>query len=144
MWVILFGVMFYIPVKVVPGNSSSFQAVIFGFKDYLFLGIASFLSSLIVIMQVKILKQVKSVRTMAGNTVLGSTGLFSGITSSVFGTATCSLCVGALFGFLGANSVIFLVNNKIYVVLGSIALLLMSLLFSSKKLNNSCDACRID
>ncbi len=141
-WVVLFGLMFYLPVRAIPGNTATLQAVIFGFKDYLFLGIASFLSAVIIIIQVKIFRQRKSADVMAGNTALGSAGILSGIVSSVFGTATCSLCVGALFGFLGANSVIFLVNNKTYVVVGSLALLGLSISLSLKKLNNSCDICK--
>ncbi|MEK7659246.1 MAG: hypothetical protein AAB338_01150 [Patescibacteria group bacterium] len=134
--------MFYLPVRTVPGNTLAFQAVIFGFKDYLFLGIASFLSAFVITIQVKIFRQRRSTKAMAGNTALGSAGFLSGIVSSVFGTATCSLCVAALFGFLGANSVIFLVNNKIYVVFGSLALLGLSTFLSLKKLNNSCDVCK--
>lgn len=141
-WVVLFGLMFYLPVRTVPGNTLAFQAVIFGFKDYLFLGIASFLSAFIITIQVKIFRQRKSAKAMAGNSALGSAGFLSGIVSSVFGTATCSLCVGALFGFLGANSVIFLVNNKTYVVAGSLVLLGLSIFLSLKKLNNSCDICK--
>ena len=141
-WLVLFGLMFYLPVRTVPGNTLAFQAVIFGFKDYLFLGVASFLSAFIITIQVKIFRQRRSDRTMVGNAALGSAGFLSGIVSSVFGTATCSLCVAALFGFLGANSVIFLVNNKIYVVFGSLALLGLSTFLSLKKLNNSCDVCK--
>lgn len=141
-WAVLFGLMFYLPVRVIPGNTFVFQASIFSFKDYLFLGTASLLSALIITIQVKIFRQKKSFKVMTGNATLGSTGLLSGVVSSVFGTATCSLCVGALFGFLGANSVIFLVNNKTYVVLGSLALLGLSIFLSLKKLNNSCDVCK--
>lgn len=141
-WLVLFGLMFYLPVRTIPGNTVVFQAVIFGFKDYLFLGIASFLSAFIITIQVKIFRQRRLTKAMAGNTALGSAGLLSGVVSSVFGTATCSLCVAALFGFLGANSVIFLVNNKTYVVLGSLALLGLSIFLSLKKLNNTCDICK--
>lgn len=141
-WVVLFGLMFYLPVRTVPGNTIVFQAVIFDFKDYLFLVVASFLSAFSITIQVKIFKQRRSTETMAGNTALGSAGFLSGIVSSVFGAATCSLCVGALFGFLGANSVIFLVNNKTYVVFGSFVLLGLSIFLSLKKLNNSCDICK--
>ena len=143
-WAVLFGFMFYLPVKTIPSNSISLQAKIFGYKDYLFLGIASFLSSLIITMQVRIFRQRREVKVLAGNTALGSAGLFSGVVSSVFGTASCGLCVAALFGFLGGNSVIFLANNRIYVVLVSITLLSTSLYFSSKRLNNSCDICKVD
>lgn len=141
-WVVLFGLMFYIPVKVVPGNSIRFQSILFGPKGYLFLAAISFLSALIVTMQIKIWKQRKLCGVAADNTALGGAGLFSGILSSIFGSATCSLCVGALFGFLGANSVLFLVNNKTYVLIGSLGLLLLSIYLSSKKLNNNCHICK--
>lgn len=143
LWVVLFGVVFYIPVKTVPGNNIALQAAIFGYKDYIFLGIISFLSSLTIAMQIKTFRQKVSSKIIVSDSALGGIGLFSGIISSIFGTATCSLCVGALFGFLGANSVILLVNNKGYVVLGSLVLLGLSIYLSSKRLNNTCDACQI-
>lgn len=140
LWLVLFGLMFYLPVKTVPGNTIVLQAVIFGFKDYLFLAVASFLSALIITIQVKIFRQRRS--AIASNTALGSAGFLSGVVSSVFATATCSLCVGALFGFLGANSVIFLINNKTYVVIGSLTLLGLSIFLSIKKQNERCQICK--
>lgn len=143
LWVILFGMVFYIPVKTVPGNDVSFQSKIFTYKDYLFLTAISFLSSSTIIMQIKIFKQRASAKIVAGNSVLGGVGILSGITSSIFGTATCSLCVGAIFSFLGANAIFFLIDNRIIVVAISFVLLILSAYFSAKKLNDNCDSCHL-
>lgn len=133
---ILFLLMFFIPVNAIPGNKLGIQAVIFGYKDYLFFGTLSFLSSLVLTMQVIVFRQRRS--RIASNATLGGVGIFSGVISSVFGTATCGLCVSVLFGFLGIGTVLFLVEHKIYITLVSFGLLLTSLYFSSKAINNDC------
>lgn len=139
----LFGLMIAIQVITVPGNSVGLQAQIFGYKDYFFFGLLAILSSFLIVLQVYIIKGSKSlVSQVVGNSALGGIGVFSALFSSVLGTATCSICLTALFGFLGFGTVLFLVQNKLYLILASVVLLLLSLYFSYKKLN-SCNACSV-
>lgn len=138
----VFILMFFLPVGMIPGNSVKIQSSIFLQKDYWLFGILSFLSSLIVVMQVAIVRENNALK-IKNSAAIGSFGIFSGVVSSVFGTATCGLCVSALFGFLGAGTIIFLVDHRLYVVFGSIALLLFSLYFSAKRVNQNCAECKI-
>lgn len=139
----LFGLMIAIQVITVPGNNVGLQAQIFGYKDYLFFGLLAVLSSFLIVLQIYIVRDSKSrASQVVENSALGGIGVFSALFSSVLGTATCGICLTALFGFLGFGTVLFLVQNKLYLILASVILLLLSLYFSYKKLN-SCNACSV-
>jgi uncharacterized membrane protein YiaA len=105
--------------------------------EYVFLAAIALLASLVVLMQVFSFKMTR--RMNAGQSALTSVGFFSAFMSAVFSSAVCGLCVSALFGFLGAGGIIFLVDNRLYVVAGSVSLLLLSLFLSSKRVNEDCD-----
>lgn len=49
----------------------------------------------------------------------------------------------ALFGFLGFGTLIFLIQNRWYIVVGASILLLASIYFSSKRVNSDCDDCEV-
>lgn len=138
---LLFVLLFLIPVNVIPGNEIAFQAVLFGWKDYIFLGALALLGGLVATLQVFIFKQRYKAKIGISTGAVGGLGILSGIFSSIFATATCSLCVGALFGFLGAGGVLFFVSNRIYVIMVSLILLYISLYVSAKKLNGVCGDC---
>lgn len=139
----LLGLMIAIQVITVPGNNVGLQVQIFSYKNYLFFGLLAILSSFLIVLQVYIIRGSKSqVSQIVGNSSLGGIGVFSALFSSVLGTATCGICLTALFGFLGFGTVLFLVQNKLYLILASVILLLLSLYFSYKKLN-SCNICSV-
>lgn len=135
--------MIAIQVIAVPGNSVGLQTKIFGYQDYLFFSLLATLSSFLIVLQVYILRDSKSRASQAvRNSALGGIGVFSALFSSVLGTATCGVCLTALFGFLGFGTILFLVKNRLYLILASVILLLLSLYFSYKKLN-SCNTCLV-
>ena len=142
---IIFFVLFQIQVQVIPGNDSKLQARIFGLKDWLLFAVISGLNSLFLVIQFyinqfnKIRRQAVPAASIASSII----GTSSGIFASIFGTASCSLCVSAVFGFLGVNTVLFLVNYKDIVALSAIALLLIVLITSSQRLNTVCKECRV-
>jgi hypothetical protein len=72
--------------------------------------------------------------------VVGSLGI---VLYPLLGTATCTWCLGAIFGFLGvgAGGVIFILNHKIYVLLISLGFLAVSFYFLYKKAK--CDDCHV-
>ena len=128
-----------IPVFTIPGNDILFQLSIWKFKDYAVLIPLSFLVSLMITMQVYSFKQKrKNTLNETGKSVVGG---YSGIIAGVFGTASCSSCVAAIFGFLGTGSVLFLIEYQWYVVAGSIALVLLSLYLSSLNVQKKCGVC---
>lgn len=143
---VVFSLLFWIQVVTTPGNNGRFQIAIFNLKDWVILGAISILNAIFITIEIYIFNLKRSVQRSAGlgaGLVAGSVGTSSGILASIFSTATCSLCVSAIFGFLGANSVVFLVDNRIYVVFVAVALLLLSLFLSARRFRNTCQACSI-
>lgn len=139
---ILFAVMFSIPLYSIPGNDLKLQIVLFKPRDYVLLGALSLLSSLVVTIQVNIFRQKLS--SSKSNAALGGVGVFSGVLSSIFASATCALCLGSLFSFLGFGGVLFLVENRWYILSAATVLLLISLYFASKRLIDGCQSCIIE
>ena len=144
---IIFSALFAIQVKTVPGNDSRLQIAVFGWKVWAILTAIAVLNALFITIEIYVFNLKRSiVRTggLGAGLITGGIGTSSGIMTSIFGTASCSLCVSAIFGFLGANSVVFLVNNRGYVVAGTLFLLVLSLYLSSKRFDKICEQCRID
>ena len=137
---LLFVLMFLIPVYSIPGNNIKFQSVLYGPKDYLLLATLSIFSSLTLIVQIGSFLQD---RKSGGAAVLSGAGIFSGIFSSIFASATCGMCVGALFSFLGFGTVLFLIESRWYIMVGAFGLLTLSLYMSSRKYNRGCEVCII-
>ena len=128
-----------IPVLTIPSNTILFQLSIWEFKDYAVLIPLSFLVGLMITMQVYVFKQRKKSKVKeTGKSVVGG---YSGIVAGVFGTASCSSCVAAIFGFLGTGTVIGLIKYQWYVVIGSVALVLLSLYLSSLSIEKNCKEC---
>ena len=144
---VIFSALFAIQVKTVPGNSSSFQIAIFGWKDWVILAAIAVLNALFITIEIyafNLRRSVMQAGRISAGLITGGVGTSSGIMASIFSTASCSLCVSAIFGFLGANTVVFLVNNRGYVVIASIMLLVLSLFLSARRFQNVCQRCKIE
>lgn len=144
---VVFSLFFWIQVKTVPGNDGRFQIALFGWKDWAILAAIAVLNSLFVTIEIYAFNLKRSFAQAGGistGIVTGGIGTSSGILASIFSTASCSLCVSAIFGFLGANTVVFLVDNRSYVVFVTMALLLLSLFLSSRRFHNTCQACSLE
>lgn len=131
--VLLFGIFVLIPVFFVPGNSLLFQLSIFTSRDYVLLTVLSLLTSLLIVMQVYSYKQSK-INSLGKTTV----GAGSSFIAALFGTASCSSCVAAVFGFLGVGTVFFLLKYKWPIIGASISLMLISLYLVSLKIDEVC------
>ena len=136
--VAIFWILVLAPDKIVQSNS---VLRILGPGEYTFLGIIAILTSLIITMQILSFRLTR--RMGVNQSLLSGAGFLSALSSAIFSSATCGLCVAAVFGFLGAGGVIFLVDHRTYMIAGSVILLLLSLYFSSKKVNNDCDTCHV-
>lgn len=141
---LVFSLFVIIPVKTIAGNSLEFQLSIFTQRNYVLLSILSLLTSLFLIMQIFIFKNALDSKTKLSSLGKGSVGGYAAVVASVFGTASCGACLFALFGFLGANTLFFLIEHQWYVVSGAILILLISIYFLCKKVNGVCESCRID
>lgn len=141
---VVFSLLFWIQVKTVPGNDGRFQIALFGWKDWAILSVIGLLNALFITIEIYSFNLKRSVVQAGGistGIITGGIGTSSGILASIFSTASCSLCVSAIFGFLGANTVVFLVDNRTYVVFVTVVLLLLSLFLSARRFHNTCQAC---
>ncbi|MEK7630653.1 MAG: hypothetical protein AAB417_01310 [Patescibacteria group bacterium] len=144
LWALLFAGMFSIPVVAIPGNNIGFQAELFRFGDYGLLAVLGFFGALTLTIQINIfLQKFETVRQTMGSAALSGAGLLSGVFSSLFASATCGMCLVALFGFLGFSAVLTIITYRWYIVAASFLLLFISLYFASSRLNEGCKACAV-
>jgi len=136
----LFLVIFILlPTYLTPGNTLKFQLTeVFTFWNYIMMILISALLGLMISMQMYTHKLKKSMK----NTGKGVVGGFSGLVAGVFGTAACSSCVAAIFGFLGLGTVFFLIKYQPFIVGGSLLLVLISIYLTSVGIEKNCEVCK--
>ncbi len=66
----------------------------------------------------------------------------SSVVSGLFTTASCGVCLSALFSFIGAGGVLFLMGHQAEIVALSLILTLACMHFTAAKINGECAACR--
>lgn len=145
---ILTSITFYIiliafPALTIPGNSFAFQLSLMGKSDQMLLIGLSILTGLNLTFHAYLFKRKKEsfapVKT-ASDSLLG---IFSGLVASVFGTATCGVCLATIFGYFGFGVVLFLLTWRLYIVTFAIFLSLVSLYYLSNKITGVCQDCKI-
>lgn len=118
-----------IPTFTIKGNDLLFQLSVFTLQDWFLIVPLSLLIGLMVTMQIYSYKKTKKLQ--AGKGIVGAS---SGIIAGLFGTAGCSSCLAALFGFLGFGNVLFLLEHQVWITIIATSLILVSLYFTSKKI----------
>ncbi|MDE2078919.1 MAG: hypothetical protein KGI73_00880 [Patescibacteria group bacterium] len=131
----------FLPVWLTPGNTLAFQLGLFTTRDYLLFLFLSASTALLMLMQVFVF--VRSRRARIGAVGQGSVGLASALFAGLLATAACSSCIAAVIGFLGAGSVFFVVGHQWYFVYGGIALVLVGLYFSARRVQVYCEDCEV-
>lgn len=134
----------YIPVKTIPGNDLRFQLGIFGPRDYALTALFSILLSLFLMMQIFVIRNAIGKKNILTTVGAGGIGGYTATVGAIFGTTACVSCLFAILGFLGASTVLTLLQYQWYVVSGAILILLVSIYFLSKKISGICKSCRID
>lgn len=135
--IIILSIFMLLPVYLTPGNTLGFQLNLFTPINYVLMIILALLVSLVISMQLYNYRLRKSA-AISGTVAVGG---FSGITATIFGTASCASCVAAIFGFLGVGTVFFLIKYQWYIVSLSVIFLLLSLYFTSSSLEKNCLVC---
>lgn len=130
-----------VPVWLTPGNSISFQLSLLTIKDYALFVSLSFVTALLILMQVFLF--LRSKKDRAGAVGQGGVGVSSAFFGGLLATAACSSCIAAILGFMGAGSVFFVLENQPYVVAIALALVLIALYFSARRVKNYCDSCEV-
>lgn len=142
---IVFWILLYIPVRTTPGNDLAFQLSLLTSKDYMLLITLSVLTALSLVMNIYLFREQYDAKARLATVSQGSAGsVFAGLVGSLFGTASCGYCVASLFGFLGAGSIMFLLQYRHIVTITAIALLVVSLYFTAQKVLGICNVCRVD
>jgi len=132
--ILFLAIVIFIPVFTIPGNDILFQLGIFTYWNYILMFSLSILISLMISMQIYDYNLKKSIKK-AGGAVVGG---FSGFIAGVFGTASCASCVAAIFGFLGAGTVFFLIQYQWYIVGISLIFILLSICLNSLSIERGC------
>jgi len=138
---LIFFLLVAIPVNTIPSNDFKMQFSLYRANDYIMLTALSFLISLFFLMHTYNFVRARKAKEKAGVLGAGSVGSSAGALASVFGAATCPMCVASLFSFLGLGAVGFLLNYQWYVFAVAFVLMLASLYFVSRKVNSVCDKC---
>ena len=128
-----------LPVIVIPSNTLQLQFSLYTPLDYITLTALSILGSLFALMNVYVYKHAKEKRLSV--IAQGGVGGAFGTLASVFGAASCPMCVAALFGFLGFGTVGVLIQYQLWIFLAALLFMLFSLYFISRKVSGACEKC---
>lgn len=144
--IVFFGLFIYIPVVTIPGNDLGFQLSIYSQRDYILMFLLAVLVGLSVSLQVYIFRKQKEERNLAQSTGQIAVSGISGVFGAIVGTAACASCLAFFLGLigLGTGSVLFVLNNQSYFLTGAVIIMLISLYFTARKVNDVCETCRID
>lgn len=140
-----FGVFIFIPLVTIPGNDLRFQLSIYTRENYVLMSFLAVLVGATFAMQIYAAKKQRMLRkslppALHSAALSGASGIFG----SIVGTASCSLCLTSLFGFIGfgTGSILFVLQNQIYFLLGAIIAMLVSLYFTARKVVKICQKCQ--
>lgn len=137
--VLFLAIFILLPTYLTPGNDLKYQLTeVFTYWNYFLMILISASLGLMISMQIYSHRLKKSLKC-AGKGVVGG---FSGFVAGIFGTAACSSCVAAIFGFLGLGTVFFLIEYQPYIVGGSLLLVLISIYLTSVGIEKNCEVCK--
>ncbi len=132
-----------VPVLFVSGNDLSFQLELMTTIDYILLGILSLISALLVSMQIYVLSGSESSKklSIAGQGSVGIVAsLFGGIT-----IASCGCSVGILLGLIGlGGGSLFIASHKVYLMVSMIALVMVGVYLTARRVLGECATCHIE
>ena len=141
---IIFLVFAFLPAFLIPGNDLRFQASLLRTRDFLTIIPISAATALMIQMQIYLFKKTKTMQARAKVIGSGGVGTYSAVFGGLLATAACSSCIAAFFGFLGAGSVLFIVSNNVWFIVGALTLMLGSLHLASVRVNGHCAVCEIE
>ena len=130
-----------LPVATIPGNDISLQLSILEPLGIIATVLLSASIGLLISMQVYSYKIVK--QNAALNAGQGTATGFTSIVSAIFSTASCTGCIATIFPFLSSGVILFLAEQRWYVVGITFALVIFSLYLTSKKVVNGCKSCEV-
>lgn len=138
--IFLFFVM--VPVLSIPGNDILFQLSITPPVVFVLMAILAFGNGLLIAMQVYIRKAIKAHRNLKITAAKSATALGI-ILSSLAATVACVACYSSLLAIFGLGASIFFATYRIPISIFAVALTLVALYFSSRRINSHCDVCAV-
>lgn len=139
--ILFFIIIILIPVKIVPGNDVRFQLSIMPKIDLVVITLVSLFTATSLTFNLYLLRRSNYRPDALGNITVSS---FAGITSSFFGTVTCVSCAATVLGLFSAGTMAFIYQYRPILATISIAVLIISLYLTSKKVLNLCDSCHVN
>ncbi len=136
------GISVFIPIGVTPGNSLGFFLQITSWWALLLLLALAALMGILTAMQIHIWRATRTARINEAGT--GITAAFSSFVAGVFSSATCAACVSALFSFLVPPAgIFFLLKYRWWITAAGLALVMLSIMLTSRRIARNCGSCRI-
>lgn len=139
--VLIFALYIFLPVWLIPGNDPLFQLSILRLQDFILFAMLSFMTALLILMQIFLTQRSKKER--AGAIGRGSVGVSSSLFGGLLATAACPGCITTLLGFLGAGSIFFVIENQMYFLAGAIVLTFTAIYFTARRINRHCKSCNV-
>lgn len=139
-FIVALGLNYYSLIMAVPGSSLGLFFTTSAWWQPALPFLLSFLISILIGMQVYMLRQRfdKATTAKAG---IGAFSSVSGILGSIISSAGCVSCLIALLSFLGIGTILVLLTYRYYIITGSIILLLLSVHLTAKSI--LCTACSV-
>lgn len=134
-------VVFYFALTSIPYNPLNSSNSL-AFWDYAFIFAVSVLFAVSVALQLYSFDIVKKVSKRG--VVGGLSAFIAGLIAGVTGVATCTACAVFLISFIGLPGMLFLSEYSVEIKIATIALLLASIYFTSRKIDSGCEACTVD
>jgi hypothetical protein len=136
----VFALFILLPVWTTPGNDIAFQLSIVGPLMYALMTSLALLNALVISMQLYIRRF---------NTELGSTGIrekssgFGALMASLVATMGCAACYSSVLAILGLGGSLFVVRYRFWIAGVAIALALIAIHLTAKRINGGCQKCTI-
>ncbi len=135
----IFTLLYMIPVWTTPGNDIAFHFSLLP-KSILFVMILlSFANGLLLTMQMYVRGQKKRIKDVAKESVT----LLGIIGSTFVATIACAACYSSVLALFGLGASAFVVKYQFHFILVAIALTLIALHYTSKRVLGDCDVCQI-
>ncbi len=137
----VFAAFILLPAWLIPFNTVAFQFQILRGSDYVVYAALSAATASLLLMQVFLFRKSRDAKERVRSLGQGGLGAYSAILGGLMATAACSSCIAGLFGFLGVGAVFFVGKNIRLLTVLALALMLVSLYFTARRVNGTCKPC---
>lgn len=131
-----------VPVWTTPGNDFFFQISLFGTWVFILMIVLSIGNGLLLAMQRHIYKEKKEARSRSHDRTEKTT-LLGSIVAAFLATIGCAACYSSILSVFGLGTVAFIVEYRFWIALLAVVLTFISLMYSVRRINHTCETCSI-